>query len=354
MGSGASSSKAVISDKYIPESKQSFSDSNVLVPSEIDHKKSANEYLKLPVLSDTASALLAIERVSHEECERSTENRSTSHEPDRLESHVSNICIHTNENELERNPTAVSSIQDHSKSYQFDMSQQEDYDDTNADVKADERCVVKTDHNGCSYDVNETRGIATECSGVMFGTGNYDSDDNEFHYQHDDEENDDGVSEDGDSDGGSSSCSMKEENAAMAAMFSNTALSLGIDNDELLFNMMYFGDQQAFVREGDEESDENGDSDGDSDSDGEVGNLQDSSEYDAVSKGRPGDIPGVGMRTKSSNMRANAGMNIRNMLNSTVEETIAAHSANNTYVICLSSFCFVFSVICHCKAFIMF
>lgn len=78
-----------------------------------------------------------------------------------------------------------------------------------------------------------------------------------------------------------------------ADLFAYSAMSLGIEGDELLFNMLYFGTGQAApVGEEDEE---------------EGVDVEDSP------KRRPA-----------------PDMALRNLLNSTVEETVAAHSANNT------------------------
>lgn len=82
----------------------------------------------------------------------------------------------------------------------------------------------------------------------------------------------------------------------VADLFAYSAMSLGVDNDDLLFNMLYFSEQglQQGIDEGGDESNAAMD--------------------DAV----------------AANNKRNIGMHFRNMLNNAVDETIAAHSANNT------------------------
>jgi hypothetical protein len=82
-------------------------------------------------------------------------------------------------------------------------------------------------------------------------------------------------------DSGRSSPSERED-AALRAHFAQSAMSLGMDNEDLIFNLLYFSD---------------------------------------------------------------AGANFQSMFNSAIEETVAAHSAGNTYVFifyceCDCSYCF--------------
>jgi len=110
------------------------------------------------------------------------------------------------------------------------------------------------------------------------------------HELHDDEEDDE---EDGDEDEDSEA----ERNADL---FAYSAMSLGIESDELLFNMLYFGTGAGGGAAGAQDPNPDGDSRGSDD------------ESDA--------LPAISISTTA----------LRTMLNSTVEETVAAHSANNT------------------------
>lgn len=95
---------------------------------------------------------------------------------------------------------------------------------------------------------------------------------------------------------------MDSEAERNADLFAYSAMSLGIESDELLFNMLYFGTGSAGAGEGGGEGgsdDVEGDGSRNSDDENDVGPM----------------------------ITASA---LRTLLNSTVEETIAAHSANNT------------------------
>jgi hypothetical protein len=87
-----------------------------------------------------------------------------------------------------------------------------------------------------------------------------------------------------------------------ADLFAYSAMSLGIENDELLFNMLYFGTGGGTGGVG-------------------VGGRGD--------QDRAQDC-GCDSDEESDGAPAISSMALRTMLNSTVEETIAAHSANNT------------------------
>ena len=144
-----------------------------------------------------------------------------------------------------------------------------------------------------------------------------DEDDNENDYKHlNDNNSEDEDEEHSDSDQDNED---RQDQEQLTELFAYSAMSLGIDNDELLFNMLYFNQVQqqqhhlsGNVKRNDEHLGENEEHEegGIAEEDGGINNAT--------------VAPGPGIRTSHSVSAW------RQMLNSTVEETIAAHSTNNT------------------------